>query len=367
MPSQAIPSAASPRPWTSLTPAEPVRAPFSGNGNQYILALTAYGDGFVAVGEDLSFDGPVDGAIWSSRDGIDWTRLPTEPSVLGDAAVESVAAWGSRLVAIGVPRINGNAPDGTAAIVWISDDGRHWQRIGDEDGPFGAVRIGGVTGSASGFVAWGSDDRDGVVFQSPDGTSWTAIDSGDLFHEAAIRAVARSGEGFVAVGAHLPPPDNGVVGPDLSTPAAWWSADGAAWQAASVDPGGNGRVSGLGSVLAGSAGLIALGGGGCRGCIRPAALWRSTDGRWWVHVGDDFPGWPMYASDGSRIVRDDWQASGDVSESFDGTGWRRIGNHRRVDQYGVTVGTHGIVITESFDKGGPPDENDAGVWFLAAG
>jgi hypothetical protein len=31
------------------------------------------------------------------------------------------------------------------------------------------------------------------------------------------------------------------------------------------------------------------------------------------------------------------------------------------------VGTHGIVITESFDKGGPPDENDAGVWFLAAG
>jgi hypothetical protein len=74
----------------------------------------------------------------------------------------------------------------------------------------------------------------------------------------------------------------------------------------------------------------------------------------------------MYASDGARIVRDEWQGSGNVFESTDGSTWRPIGRHERVDSYGLTLGVHGILITESIPRGGAPDEVDAGVWYLAA-
>jgi len=119
-------------------------------------------------------------------------------------------------------------------------------------------------------------------------------------------------------------------------------------------------------VYVGADGMIALGGGGCGGCIGPAAMWRSADGRTWRHVNADVPHWPALASDGARIVRDDWQDSGDVFASTDGIAWQPIGIHRRVDAHGLTVGANGILITESIARGAAPDENDAGVWYLAA-
>jgi hypothetical protein len=357
------PARSDPPAWSRLLPAEPVRAPFGGIGNQFIFATVAYASGFVAVGEDLQFNGPVDGTIWSSPDGASWERLATAINDLANAEIDNVTASGARLVAIGGPRAGDQSWDGSGRIVWISDDGRSWRRVGDE-ALFDGASPTGLAGGPAGFVAWGDVDRQTLIFHSDDGVSWTRLSTGDLFDGSVIAAVKPYRGGFVAVGAHLPPPSNDLTvgGPDLSTAAAWWSPDGRTWESATVDQG-----FGLGSVHVGADGMIGLGGGGCGGCIGPAAMWRSADGRTWRHVGDDVPHWPAYASDGARIVRDDWQDSGDVFESTDGITWQPIGTHRPVDSYGLTVGANGILMTESIGRGGAPDENDAGVWYLAAG
>jgi hypothetical protein len=75
---------------------------------------------------------------------------------------------------------------------------------------------------------------------------------------------------------------------------------------------------------------------------------------------------PEYASDGSRIVRFDWQATGAVSTSADGDTWLPAGNPGAVDLYGLSVGAAGILVLKSIPKGGPPDEVDGEVWYLVA-
>jgi len=349
-----------PEPWSRLIPAEPVTAPFGGIGNQFIIATTAYGDGFVAAGEDLQFGGAVNAAIWLSPDGTTWERLPTADNDLAHAQIDVVAASGTRLVALGGPRGGDRDTGGRGRTVWTSDDGRSWQLIGDEV-LFDGASPSGLAGGPAGFVAWGDQAQGAPVFRSDDGTAWTRVSPGDLFAGAQIGSLKPFGRGFVAVGAVLPSaPETTVGGPDRTTAAAWWSEDGRTWEAATVDKG-----FGLQTVQVGATGLIAVGSGGCGGCVGPAALWESADGRTWRHVGDDVANWPMYASDGARIARDEWQGSGNVFESTDGRAWHPIGSHARVDSYGLTVGVHGILITESIPRGGAPDEVDAGVWYLA--
>jgi hypothetical protein len=360
IPDSPAPAASEPPPWSRLVAAEPVLDPFGGIGNQFIFDTVAYHDGFLAVGEDLQFNGPVDAAVWGSPDGRTWERVPTAGNDLANGQIDSVAAAGNRVVALGGARSGDADPGDGQRIVWISDDGRQWRRQAP-DAAFAGASLRGLAGGPGGFVAWDADASGTTLFWSADGTAWTRLATGAMFDGFGITDLAPSRAGFVAVGARLPPPSNVVGGPDRSIAAAWWSPDGRTWAPSTIDEG-----PGLRSLDVGANGLIALGGGSCGGCVGPAAMWRSSDGRSWHHVGDDVSGWPAYASDGARIVRDEWQASGDVFESTDGAAWRRIGSHERVDQYGLTVGTHGILITESIARGGPPDEADAGVWYLAA-
>jgi hypothetical protein len=58
-----LPPATAPPRWSSLTVGPLVREPFAGPGNQFVIAVTANGEGFVAVGEDFQSDAKVDGAI----------------------------------------------------------------------------------------------------------------------------------------------------------------------------------------------------------------------------------------------------------------------------------------------------------------
>jgi hypothetical protein len=278
---------------------------------------------------------------------------------LADAEVDLVASSGKRLVAIGSVRHGDAAPADGKRIVWTSDDATTWRRVSDVS-PFGDASIFGVTGGASQFIAWGSEGRNAAVFMSADGVAWEQVPAPSSFADTQIAAIGAYRGGFVAVGAHEPPaPTTG--GPNQSTAVAWWSPDGEAWIPGTTDAG-----PGLGSLEVGARGLLAIGGSECGGCIAPSILWRSTDGHHWSRVGNDILPSPAYASDGSRIVRFDSQGTGAVSTSADGDTWVQAGEPGGVEVNGLSVGEAGILIVRSIPKGGPPDEVDGEVWYLAA-
>lgn len=359
------PTASPPLAWSKLTPTPLVTAPFSGVGNQFLFAVAAYNDGFVAVGEDLRFDGPVNGAIWTSPNGMDWARLSVAENDLADAEIDLVATDGRRLVAIGGARAGDGAAESVDRIVWVSDDSVRWRRASRDQRPFDGVVVRGVTGGPAGFVAWGADGSTVAIFHSENGAIWRRMSTNQSFLAAEVGAVRAYRRGFVAIGAHRPAPPPGSVlmigGPDASTAAVWWSPDGRSWTAADIDAG-----PGLHGLEVGATGLLALGGSGCRGCIGPGIVWRSDDGRHWRRVGTDVVSSPAYASDGARIIRYEMQDAGVVLWSTDGSTWQRVADLGQMGTYGFVVGRHGILFLESIPKGGSRDEVDGGVLYVAA-
>ena len=75
-------------------------AVLGGAGNQGMLSVTAGGPGLVAVGVDRP-GGDADAAVWTSVDGITWSRVPHDEAVFGGAAIQSVTAGGPGVVAVG--------------------------------------------------------------------------------------------------------------------------------------------------------------------------------------------------------------------------------------------------------------------------
>ena len=66
--------------------------------------VTAGGPGFVAVGSAELWDGP---AVWTSVDGISWSRLPYDETVFGgagDRALIDVTAGGPSLRIVSTER-----------------------------------------------------------------------------------------------------------------------------------------------------------------------------------------------------------------------------------------------------------------------
>ena len=145
-------------------------APPGTPGSRQVLAVTAAGPGFVAVGSAGSTP-----AAWTSRDGSAWafTALPL-PSGAAGAALTQVTAAGTRAVAAGYEWRAGSAPV-----------------------PFTAV-------SADGGRTW----RDSVLPAPPVPT--------------VVTALTAAGHGFAAVGR------TGL--PGRSVMLAWWSSDGLTWQ-----------------------------------------------------------------------------------------------------------------------------------------
>lgn len=80
--------------------------------------MIAAGPGLVAVGADGGgYDTRADAAVWTSIDGITWFRLPHDETVLGGAAMSSVTAAGSGLVAVGGDWL-GDDEAADVAVVW---------------------------------------------------------------------------------------------------------------------------------------------------------------------------------------------------------------------------------------------------------
>ncbi|MBI2238857.1 MAG: protein kinase [Actinobacteria bacterium] len=118
----------------------PVDDPSSlaGGGDQRMTAVMAAGPGVVAVGFDTS-GGDHDAAVWTSRDGLNWERVPADEAIFGGPGNQqmfALAQVGLVLVVGGVSDNPGGDADGA---IWLSLDGIEWTRIRSSTIPASAL------------------------------------------------------------------------------------------------------------------------------------------------------------------------------------------------------------------------------------
>jgi hypothetical protein len=153
--------------WTSVDGQEWVRAPdpdgiLGGDGNQGMTDVQEFGDLLVAGGFDTG-DG-LDGAIWTSSNGTDWTQVTSDElggdgdqvikRILTTKPVEGLAV--PAIVAAGTSTVDGDQ-DGA---LWYSDDGEAWNRETSSEAALGgqnAQSINTISQLRTGLVAVGSD------------------------------------------------------------------------------------------------------------------------------------------------------------------------------------------------------------------
>ena len=272
--------------WTRVPHDESV---FGGASGQLISGVVVGGPGLVAVGYDFS-GGDYDAAVWTSPDGDVWTRVPHDESVFGgrvNQKMNGVVVGGPGLVAVGQDDSGGDRD----AAVWTSSDGVVWTRVPDDVSVFGgpdSQEILGVVVGGPGLVAVGQDDsggdQDAAVWTSPDGVTWTRVSHDESVfggtNDQAMVDVAAGGPGLVAVGYDFSGGDRDA--------AVWTSSDGVVWTRvpddASVLGGPDSQV--IERVAVGGSGLVAVGqddsGGGW-----DATMWTSSDGFTWTRVPHD--------------------------------------------------------------------------------
>lgn len=250
-----------------------------------ITDLILAGPGLVAagyVGGENGF-GP---AIWTSTDGLEWTRVSPDPATFeraGHGGIAALTAGPDRLVAVGY-----ESRWSTAAI-WTSVDGALWSPIPHDDDLFGDASgassrtIDDVVAFEGGFVAVGmaqdGESARASAWLSADGITWSrhdALPNGAVTGYQAMRSVAISNGSLIAVGVDAPG----------DTPAVWSSNNGVEWALLrrGAHFGGRGTLgtanSEMRAVIATDGGLVAVGSIQESGSY-DGAVWISTDGFSW--------------------------------------------------------------------------------------
>ncbi|MCJ7781337.1 MAG: hypothetical protein MUQ27_10985, partial [Acidimicrobiia bacterium] len=202
-----------------------------------------------------------------------------------ESVMATVTAGGPGLVAGGSSHTV--EVEGSDAAVWISSDGRVWQRIDDDAGVFGdAMSVTGagsdqfindIAGGSLGMVAVGADGltlaHDAAIWVSNDGSVWER-----LAHDADV--FGGEGDQFM----HSVVQTSGsvvVVGESGGVAAAWISSDGLVWERLPHDAdvfGGEGDQF-MHSVVQTSGSVIVVGESG-----GVAAAWVSRDGSQWARA-----------------------------------------------------------------------------------
>lgn len=219
--------------WTSTDGTTWTRVPhdeavFGGlqDGMQYMAGVTATPNGFVAVGADGS--GPdLDAAVWTSVDGLVWTRVAHDETVFGGDAVEGsrldqtmvdVVAAGSGILAVGTEtagpaQTESLADDDYDAVVWFSPDGVAWERVAEDESVFGGTadqRVCCAVAPPDGFVVVGYERANtptwdplgyrAVVWTSPDGIEWARSAFGEFGDGSFMQSVVTMGTRTIAGG-----------------------------------------------------------------------------------------------------------------------------------------------------------------------
>jgi hypothetical protein len=257
--------------------------------------------GIVAIG-DLDDKA----ASWHSTDGIHWEyHLKVFPkSLTADdlVGVNDVVATPSGWLAVGTDNQScfvSCAPNPIRGLVWTSTDGLDWTRVANQ----ASLSHGGlstVVAVDGGYVAGGDSGGRAAFWTSPDGTAWTRVADDSSFGTKGTTAgvqvtgLAERGGTVVAVGMEL------TGGEDSATVVrAWRSADGRAWKEATVDKALGGQVF---AVAATTTGFLATGPSGDPSCL--GGIWSSSDGASWACEASrrGFKGFGPYAAAGSPTV-----------------------------------------------------------------
>ena len=289
------------------------------------VTIAGAGPGLVAVGGTGGFsvvvDSDSDATVWTSPDGIDWSRVPHDEAMFGGGVMKAVAATEDSLVAVGaaattsevatlsdLPHIDpwirsvvAARPADSDAAVWTSTDGATWSRVPHDEDVFGGAHMQDITAGGPGLVAVGAADSDAAVWTSTDGTTWSRVPHDDAIFGGAgqqsMASVTVGGPGLVAVGVDGEFVDGGFDD-RRSNAAVWTSTDGISWSRVPHDeaifgsPGVQG-INVMSSVTAGGPGLVAVGGfasgraDGVGNSRAGAVVWTSVDGIMWSRVADE--------------------------------------------------------------------------------
>jgi hypothetical protein len=360
-----------------------------------MVSVAVGGPGFVAVGSDYSGDRWY-AAVWTSPDGLSWTRVPHDEAVFGgsvNATMLSVTTGGPGLVAVGyvgllegdeISAVHLPADRDQDAAVWTSSDGYTWTRVPDDEAVFGGDSyqlMYAVTEAASGLVAVGYDGpphaRNAAVWTSPDGYTWTRVpDDQSALEGGVMRSVIAADPGLVAVGQSdwLDGDPSSATGATIRHDAAvWTSPDGLTWTRIPDDEAvfaGSGEQR-MRSVAVGGSGLVAAGAEYSDGEWH-AAVWTSPDAYTWSRVPVDETVF------GSAVIESVVEAEGlglvlvghdapsaVVWTSPDGITWVRVPHDETVfgasDMRSVTAGGPGLVTVGTALATGL--EWDAAAWY----
>jgi hypothetical protein len=260
-----------PEAWSRLRPDPPDLPPD--------VSLLAAGPGLVAYGGE--YRGAV---VWTSSDGLAWTRVPDE---LGPGQFTDVAIGGPGLVAVGWGgEVEGRNANWSSGALWTSVDGVSWTRLPDdpvlEDAVPWAVSSGGPGLVAVGYGAWFSSD----------GVTWKRASVPRPRLPTNLNDVTERQGLLVAVGRRIPMSEPGLRAPSPEA-AIWTSIDGMSWTSVPIDGDVFPPGSSVDSVTGGPEGFVAIGSLGW--LSRRPAVWYSADGEQWrlVSPGQEALAWPL--------------------------------------------------------------------------
>jgi hypothetical protein len=126
-----------------------------------------------------------------------------------------------------------------------------------------------------GSVPRPGEDAHAAAWWSADGSTWTAASDDPAFSQHQMLSVAAGPLGLMAVG-------NSCAAGECGSSAAWSSPDGRTWQAASVIPQAAGSTPVSRTILAGGPGWIAAGRTFGTGDNDPGGIWTTADGMTWT-------------------------------------------------------------------------------------
>lgn len=144
--------------------------------------------------------------------------------------------------------------EGYDGVVWTSTDGLTWSRAADDEALGGndIQEIRRVIAGGPGYVAVGRNGSTAGVWTSPDGQSWTLVENeifGSYSEPAEAFDVAALPTGLVVVGSGgEQSPDRWGLSWGSDTPAVWVSQDGLTWDRLSIDTFGDAEPFFFGSV-----------------------------------------------------------------------------------------------------------------------
>jgi hypothetical protein len=170
-----------------------------------MIDVAAAGPGLVAVGGEGGL-----AAIWTSADGITWSRVPHDNALFGveSSWIVSVTAGGPGVVAVGTVVEESNQP----AAVWTSVDGITWSRVLHDNAVFGEdgwSEMRSLVAVDDGLIAVGFDfpaqsgGADAAVWTSADGRTWSRVPHNEaVFGSESMCCIATNDQGVVAVGSN---------------------------------------------------------------------------------------------------------------------------------------------------------------------